>query len=347
MKEIPLYKPVARGLLAKGWRVRLIYLWTRGEYICFIPAMAGICMAAAEWQGLKKIREQVKYKATAFSFMIFSLLMGYKYVLRCLMYPFLKEGIKRLLTPINISRCFELPNAFNELCCSDGQNYYILDLSSPKLLAFYIAKKTNSRVVATDIAEREVVSWRTLWDIIDNNRTFISSEKLHLQVLDGRQTAFKDETFDRIVSVSVLEHIDADGDTVTVKELSRILKKNGILVLTLPYSHEYYEEYKDYDIYGLYNPSSKKYFWSRYYNDHALLSRLIEPSGLELIRKQYVIENPISFCRLDEKLAPYFYLFFPLFPLITKMSMRVTEHPRPDDYKKVNVVSITFRKRER
>ena len=305
-----------------------------------------ICGAVVESRDLKEIREQRKNSSNAFSFLMFSLLMGCKYALRAFSHPFLKEGLKRLVTPINMSRCFELPNAFNELGFVDGQSYSVLDLSSPKLLSFYIAKKTNSRVVATDIARKELVAWRTLWDIIDKKRTFISSEKLDIRVLDGRHMPYEDETFDRAVCVSVLEHIDAGGDTVTIKELARVLKKGGILVLTLPYSWKYHEEYKDHDVYGLYGSSSERFFWSRYYDDQSLFKRLIEPSGLELVRKQYVAEKPISFCKLDEKLAPYSYLFFPLFPLITRATMRITEQPRPDDYRKVSIVSLTLAKRE-
>lgn len=303
-------------------------------------------MAVVELRDLKENREQRKYSSNAFAFLMFSLWMGCKYALRAFSHPFLKEGLKRLLTPINMSRCFELPNAFNELGFVNGRGYSVLDLSSPKLLSFYIAKKTGSRVVATDIARQELAAWRTLWDIIDRKRTFISSEKLDITALDGRRMPYKDETFDRAVCVSVLEHIDADGDTVTIKELARVLKKGGILVLTLPYSWEYYEEYKDCDVYGLYDSSSKKFFWSRYYDDQSLMKRLIEPSGLELIKKQYVVEKPISFCKLDEKLAPYSYLFFPLFPLIARVAMRVTEQLCSDEYRKVNIVSLTLMKRE-
>lgn len=281
-------------------------------------------------------------RSTASSFLTFSLFIGCKYIVRFLKYPFFKEGLKRLLTPLDIARCFELPNTFNELQFSSSKFYTVLDLSSPKLLSFYIASRTNSKIIATDIFTKEVTAWKGLWDIIDRKKTFISSRNLLLQVLDGKNIPYKDEVFDKIISVSVLEHIEGDGDISTIKELSRVLKKGGVLVLTLPYSHRYYEEYRSKDAYRLSKSQKDKYFWSRYYNDDALVKRLIEPSGLKLIRKQYVIEKPISFCKMAEKLSPYSYIFFPLFPLIAKIGMRIKEHPSPLDHKRISIVSLTL-----
>ncbi len=65
---------------------------------------------------------------------------------------------------------------------------------------------------------------------------------------DIRKTDIKDETFDVITCISTLEHIgvegryhvkdDPEGDIKAMKEMHRLLKKNGQLILTVPYGIE-------------------------------------------------------------------------------------------------------------
>ncbi len=62
---------------------------------------------------------------------------------------------------------------------------------------------------------------------------------------DIRETEFRSEAFDIITAVSAIEHIglsgrygseeDPDGDRRSMKELRRILKGDGTVVLTVPY----------------------------------------------------------------------------------------------------------------
>jgi predicted SAM-dependent methyltransferase len=51
--------------------------------------------------------------------------------------------------------------------------------------------------------------------------------------IDGRKTCFKDDEFDRVVIVDFLEHIRTDGEFT--RELFRILKPGGELVVNVPY----------------------------------------------------------------------------------------------------------------
>jgi len=53
---------------------------------------------------------------------------------------------------------------------------------------------------------------------------------------------YKDETFDFISALDVLEHIK--DDDLAVSEICRILKKNGIVVLTVPHRMKFYS-YQD------------------------------------------------------------------------------------------------------
>lgn len=69
-------------------------------------------------------------------------------------------------------------------------------------------------------------------------------ENVEIIVGDIRKTKFLDNFFDVITAVSTIEHIglgrytdpkDIYGDRLAVKEIWRILKKNGIFLMTVPF----------------------------------------------------------------------------------------------------------------
>jgi SAM-dependent methyltransferase len=56
---------------------------------------------------------------------------------------------------------------------------------------------------------------------------------------DIRKTAFPDEYFDAVVAVSTIEHVgvlesDYDGDKKAMREISRVLKPEGLAIITVP-----------------------------------------------------------------------------------------------------------------
>lgn len=60
------------------------------------------------------------------------------------------------------------------------------------------------------------------------------SNQPNILVTDTRNPAFKDNSFDRILSNSTLDHFEHTDDLLkSLKELQRILKPRGILILTL------------------------------------------------------------------------------------------------------------------
>jgi len=104
----------------------------------------------------------------------------------------------------------------------------ILDVGCAESLLSQELIARGFRVVGIDIRE---------YPFKDKRMMFLKQNILN--------TALSDNSFDAIVVVSTIEHIglepygqtvkDADGDLRAVKELVRILKHEGVLILTTPY----------------------------------------------------------------------------------------------------------------
>lgn len=61
---------------------------------------------------------------------------------------------------------------------------------------------------------------------------------------DALNTPFDEATFDTVISTQVLEHVEKPW--VMVKEIHRILKENGICILTAPFLVPYHADPHDY-----------------------------------------------------------------------------------------------------
>ena len=59
------------------------------------------------------------------------------------------------------------------------------------------------------------------------------------EVQDGRKLSYPDDSFDAAFSVSVIEHIPDQGDTAAVRELLRVVKPGGVVIITTPYDTAY------------------------------------------------------------------------------------------------------------
>jgi SAM-dependent methyltransferase len=60
---------------------------------------------------------------------------------------------------------------------------------------------------------------------------------------DGQRLPFEDKSFDTVLNVQVLEHTPHPG--ALVKEMGRVLKNDGVLILTAPFSFRLHEEPHD------------------------------------------------------------------------------------------------------
>jgi SAM-dependent methyltransferase len=61
---------------------------------------------------------------------------------------------------------------------------------------------------------------------------------------DGRRLPFEDKSFDTVLNVQVLEHTPEPGELVN--EMARVLKDDGLLILTAPFDFRLHEQPHDY-----------------------------------------------------------------------------------------------------
>ena len=73
-------------------------------------------------------------------------------------------------------------------------------------------------------------------------------------IMDARSTGFRGRVFDQVICISTLEHIglardidDKIGDAKAMKEMFRMLKKDGSAIITVPYGMDKKPEHRIYD----------------------------------------------------------------------------------------------------
>ncbi|MFX1390891.1 MAG: class I SAM-dependent methyltransferase [Promethearchaeota archaeon] len=69
-------------------------------------------------------------------------------------------------------------------------------------------------------------------------KQYINNIKWHPLCGDLRNLPYRDSSFDFVSALDVLEHIE--DDKLAISEISRILKKNGIVIITVPHSMRFY-----------------------------------------------------------------------------------------------------------
>lgn len=202
---------------------------------------------------------------------------------------FSREAVKNIIVPVNYWRTAEYAAVFRRLrpLASDR----ILDIGSPKLLSLYLAERYAAEVFSTDIEPY----------FLDDYRTYramrkVPEQRFHVETADGRQLRFEDNYFSKIFSISVLEHIPDQGDADCAREIGRTLAPGGVCVLTVPFSPESRDEFREADEFYWSGSTtrdsvSRQSFFQRRYSEQDLYERLIRPSGLSLSGLEFIGER--------------------------------------------------------
>lgn len=232
-------------------------------------------------------------------------------------------GLKRLALPVSYWRAAEFAYVWRQLTQSGGAR--VLDVGSPKDLAAMLARHRGYEVVATDILPEAVAL----------SQRYASAQgldgqgpgRVHSEVQDGRALTYADGSFDAAYSVSVLEHIPDDGDSLAIRELIRVVRPGGVVVVTVPFDRRYRETFVEGPVYERKPAGSEPIFFERHYDRNALAKRLLASEAAEPVECSFWGEGAVRMEGLLNRLGP---LRLPLFPLEALLSAVLLRKLEPD-----------------
>jgi SAM-dependent methyltransferase len=215
----------------------------------------------------------------------FNLKLGFKMIANLKF----KYGLKRIVS-FGYWRSLEEPLVINNLRLKPKDT--ILDIGSPKTPFLYLAAKKQFQIYGTDIQDRtsQLLYNLKIMKLIDDYR----NGRVKIEKQDARSLSYDDRTFDKIFSISCLEHIEGDGDSIAMKEIYRTLGDRGRAVITVPFNIEFKESFRDFSFYDK-KFKGKKIFYQRHYDLEALENRIVTPSKLHCVKLQLFGEPGFRF----------------------------------------------------
>ena len=176
------------------------------------------------------------------------------------------------LYPMDSTRYFEFHWAWSVLKRLGRVDAY-LDISSPRFFPLCYARRPHvARAVLLnpDAADLQTTAaWASALGIADKCRFL----RQPLEDVDTREGPF-----DAITSISVFEHIPDEREALHT--LRAVLKPGGTALLTLPCASTGYDQYREYDEYGLAPPDAEgRYFFQRFYDATSLRGRILSVLG--------------------------------------------------------------------
>jgi SAM-dependent methyltransferase len=247
-------------------------------------------------------------------------------------------GLKRLALPVSYWRSVEFGYVWRQLA-AEGRGR-VLDLGSPKDLAAMLARHSGHEVVATDI----------LPEAIALSQRYARSQglegegpgRVRSELQDGRALTYPDASFDAAYSVSVLEHIPDGGDTAAIRELVRVVRPGGLVVVTVPFDVRYRETFVEGPVYERQPVGSERVFFERHYDRATLAERLLGSDAAEVVDLRLWGEGAIRMDGFLERIGPW---RIPLSPFEALLATALLREVPPGGHGHPMAAFFTLRRR--
>jgi ubiquinone/menaquinone biosynthesis C-methylase UbiE len=188
--------------------------------------------------------DRLLFPHNEFEYFAFGLRLGVANVLENGLSLGLRKTVGKISQPINSYTRFPEYHFMAETilakvapCGACGTK--VLDVGSPKCFGLYLAYRFPLELHLTDISHTNVDEYVQMWKPLRSK----ARGEVNFALADARYLGYADQSFDVVYSMSVVEHVEGqEGDARSIREMIRVLKPNGLLVVSVPYGSCYVEQ---------------------------------------------------------------------------------------------------------
>jgi len=205
-----------------------------------------------------------------------------------------------LVAPLDSVRYFEFDFMWSAVKKIRIQSY--LDVSSPRMLPLMITDREKGLIADLINPDKKdlptTISLANSFGVADRCR-------FHGSLIEEAQ--LRQESFDLITSMSVIEHIPDDKGAI--QKMWDLLKPGGVLIISIPCAAKASEEYTNLNDYQLIDTDEKGFvFWQRYYDEELIQEKIFNITGLPRRSQIYAEKKAGSYNRnvIQKRSNPYY-----------------------------------------
>lgn len=192
------------------------------------------------------------------------------------------------IAPLDSFRYFEFHFGNNFLKGLNFKTY--MDVSSPRFFpAYLIDKKNINKPILINPDKKDISLTHKLFQKLDLGKDAVFINEL----IDN--VNFQPQSFDLISSISVLEHIPSEHVENAIKQILRLIKPGGYLLLSVPVAKNGFEEFINWNEYGLQNEDTNGYYFGQRFHDNLMIEKLFLSHLGKPLKMKIIGENVKGF----------------------------------------------------